>query len=79
MSIKFLLGLGVGAVAGYSVGRVLEARAHGVPLDLAFSNLGTSMMDLKKQLDAAGAKAKSLWDNVTSEAKDPNRIKQLAA
>jgi hypothetical protein len=80
MSIKFLLGVGVGALAGYSAGRILEARAHGVPLDVAFTNLGTSMMDLKKQLDAAAAKAKGTWDSLTSSATpNPDAIRRLAA
>lgn len=53
MSLRFMFGVAVGAVGGYAVGRVMEARAHGVPLDLAFKNLGVSVMELRKRLQAA--------------------------
>lgn len=51
MSIRFLLGVAVGAAGGYAAGRIIEARAHGVPLDVAFKNLGTSVMELRQRID----------------------------
>lgn len=61
MSLRFMLGVAVGAVGGYAVGRVIEARAHGVPLDVAFSRLGVSVMELRKSLtDAKDAASRAV-------------------
>jgi hypothetical protein len=57
MSLRFMLGVAVGAAGGYAVGRVMEARAHGVPLDLAFKHLGVSVMELRKRVLAANQAA----------------------
>lgn len=45
--IKFEVGLGffTGLAAGYALGRVLEARAQGVPLDVAFSNVADPVIE----------------------------------
>jgi len=37
-SIRFMLGLAAGAAGGYALSRVMEARAMGVPLDMAFGS-----------------------------------------
>jgi hypothetical protein len=37
MTMKGLIRLALGAAAGYSIGRALEAKAQGVPLAEAFS------------------------------------------
>lgn len=48
LSIRFLLGVGIGAAAGYGFCRALEARAHGVALKDAFQldTLLTPVMNL---------------------------------
>ena len=48
LSIRFLLGVGIGAAAGYGFCRALEARAHGVSLQDAFKldTLLTPVMNL---------------------------------
>lgn len=62
MSLRFILGVAVGAAAGYTVGRLLEAKANGVPPDLAFKHLTTSVADLKRSMEAA---QKKLQDSVS--------------
>lgn len=68
MSIKFLFGLALGAAGGYSVGRIMEARAHGVPLDVAFSNLTTSIKDLSQKLLEEKNKLLSQSSTTTSDS-----------
>lgn len=53
MSVRFMMGVAIGAVGGYAVGRAIEARAHGVPLNVAFSRVGVSIMELSRQLHRA--------------------------
>ena len=51
MSPRFWIGAAGGAMAGYCVGRLLEARANGVPLDLAFKRLLEPVAKLRTQIE----------------------------
>ncbi len=49
--MRFWLGLAGGAFLGYGVGRIVEARAHGVPLDQALlASPFKSVVDIKREI-----------------------------
>lgn len=50
MSLRFWLSVAGAAAGGFSAGRAIEARAAGVPLDLAFKHLGTPIAVLKASM-----------------------------
>lgn len=43
---KWLIGASMGFAGGYAVHRVMEARANGVPVGIAFANMGTAVRTL---------------------------------
>lgn len=71
-SIRFMLGAAVGAAAGYSVSRALEARAHGVPLRDAFStnNLLTPIHKLWVKGYGDRPNPGDAWANLTPVQRD---------
>lgn len=48
MSVRFWVGVVAGVAGGYAVGRILEAKAQGVPLRVAFAQLGVSVASLRQ-------------------------------
>lgn len=74
MSIRFLAGLACGLGAGYCVGRIMEARAHGVPLDEAFKRTLTPIHTLALDIGHRGQEAVRRARGIVSAPVQPDAI-----